>query len=270
MCLKQSISALVDSWVTSTGVACRCPPLQPPAKRGRGRPPGDIGGCRSCWRSLTADRVLPPPHNLSLATRCLHELRYDHPDLEARAVDEALKTSLLTFGFRLTNRTTARLPLRDGSSTDPITGWTVWGWRDRRDVGYMYVKESGIPNSGGGAFASTKLKKGDWLGRFTGVSIKASALRESSFEVGYVKRVGGPYISARDPDGRLRLSDGQLVNSHQFTDVDWKALAENPGVAWEGIASLSRFIQHKPAAGDTNVIIRGSDVFATCDVPRER
>ena len=88
--------------MASTGVACTCEPNrpveqpleqlveqlveqadEPPAKRRRGRPPrqreGNDGrdaldGCRACWRSLAADRPqLPPPHDLSLATRCLHE-----------------------------------------------------------------------------------------------------------------------------------------------------------------------------------------------------
>ena len=52
----QAIFELVEQWVASTGVACECPPPQPPAKRARGRPPRVTGGCRTCWRSFAANR----------------------------------------------------------------------------------------------------------------------------------------------------------------------------------------------------------------------
>ena len=79
---RQPVSRLVEAWVATTGVLCGCPPAPPPAKRSRrprGRPRRHVDGCRACWRSLAADRDLPPPHDLSLATRCHHDLRFEHP-----------------------------------------------------------------------------------------------------------------------------------------------------------------------------------------------
>ena len=55
--------------MATTGVLCGCPPAPPPAKRPRGRPRQHVDGCRACWRSLAADRDLPPPHDLSLTKR---------------------------------------------------------------------------------------------------------------------------------------------------------------------------------------------------------
>ena len=93
----QSVLRLVEAWVATTGVACGCPPAPPPAKRSRGRPRRHIDGCRTCWRSLAADRDLPPPHDLSPSLRaCLHDLRLEHPSsgrmsgLDPAAVVQAL------------------------------------------------------------------------------------------------------------------------------------------------------------------------------------
>ena len=90
--------------MATTGVLCGCPPAPPPAKRPRGRPRQHVDGCRACWRSLAADRDLPPPHDLSLATRCLHELLFERPGLEEAAVVAALKLALPAAGFAVTDR----------------------------------------------------------------------------------------------------------------------------------------------------------------------
>ena len=72
-------------------------------------------------------------------------------------------------------------------------------------------------------------------------------MRAPGFVRGYVLRVGPRYIDARDPAGRLRLSDGSLVDPHPFSDADWAALRQ-VGVAWEGHASLCRFLNHSEAS----------------------
>ena len=54
-------------------------------------------------------------------------------------------------------------------------------------------------------------------------------------------------MDARDPAGRLRLSNGAHIDVHSFSDADWHALEESGqcGVAWEGgCANLSRFVNH--------------------------
>ena len=198
--------------MATTGVLCGCTPAPPPAKRPRGRPRQHVDGCRACWRSLAADRDLPPPHDLSLATRCLHELRFERPGLEEAAVVAALKLALPAAGFAVTDRLSAQPWLRDGERTATIKAWTVWGLRDRRH-GSVYVAQSTVPYSGGGALAAVALGKGEWICRYAGWPVPASVVRsDPACQAGYVKRVGGPYIDARDPDGRLRLADGRLLN----------------------------------------------------------
>ena len=252
--------------MATTGVLCGCPPAPPPAKRPRGRPRQHVDGCRACWRSLAADRDLPPPHDLSLATRCLHELRFERPGLEEAAVVAALKLALPAAGFAVTDRLSAQPWLRDGARTATIKAWTVWGWRDRRH-GSVYVAQSTVPYSGGGAFAAVALGKGEWICRYAGWPVPASVVRsDPACQAGYVKRVGGPYIDARDTDGRLRLADGRLVDTHAFSHADWEALSMR-GVEWEGAAELSRFIQQAPLDTPANVVLRGSDVVATADIP---
>lgn len=89
---RQPVSRLVEAWVATTGVLCGCPPAPPPAKRSRrprGRPRRHVDGCRACWRSLAADRDLPPPHDLSLATRCHHD-----PPIRAPVVGAEVPASI--------------------------------------------------------------------------------------------------------------------------------------------------------------------------------
>ena len=277
----------MHAWVASAGALCDCPPSptpaapavdavdaidtatanHPPAKRPRGRPAKHASGCRACWRSLAADRDLPPPHDLALATRCLHELRFERADVEEAAVVAALKVALPEAGFVVTDRLSAQLRLRDGTRTATTTSWTVWGWRDQRHAGAVFVAQSGVPYSGGGAFAAVAIGKGEWIGRYTGSPVPASVVRDDpACQAGYVKRIGGPYIDARDPTGRLRLADGTLADTHSFSHADWAALRMR-GVAWEGAAQLSRFIQQAPLDVPANVVLRGSDVVATADIP---
>ena len=247
-----------------TSNICSCRPALV-GKRKRGRPPSNPS---CCWRLLSLDRPdLPPPHNISLASRCFHELCYERrdllPTLSLQTVANALAGALPKLGFRITSRCT-RLTLRDDRST-MIEGKIVWDWHDRRDISCLYVKQSDVPHSGAGAFAARALKAGDWIDRYTGTRVKAEVMRALKYERGYILRVGGSYVDARDPNGRLRLSDGTLVNPHTFEQEEWAAIADNPGVAWEGEANLCRFIQHsrKP-----NAKFEGSDIV--CLKPIER
>jgi hypothetical protein len=230
--------------VASAGLLCDCS-WEPPAKRARGRVRQHVDGCRQCWRSLCKDRDLPAPHNLSLVSRCLEE----HPQLTAAEVTEALKAVLPAAGFTIA-RQTARLPLSPAddchpTTTEPTYGWFVFGWRDLRYADALVVHKSLI--AGGGAFASVDLPKHTWLCRYTGVQVTAAQMRAPDFVRGYVMRVGPRYLDARDPNGRLRLSDGALVDVHGFTDANWEALSPHAslrGVAWEGAGNLSRFVNH--------------------------
>ena len=236
----QAILPQVGAWVASAGLCCNCACDELPTKRSRGRPKLHADACRHCWRSLCADRDLPAPHNLSLASRCLQ----DHPQFDERALVEALKLALPDAGYSITRRT-VRLPLSDGTTSPPTFGWFVFGWRDRRYADALYVQRSSI--AGGGALAAIDLPKGTFVCRYTGVPVRAAQVRAPGFVRGYVLRVGPRYIDARDPAGRLRLSDGSLVDPHPYSDADWAAL-QQVGVAWEGHASLSRFVNHSEAS----------------------
>ena len=37
------------------------------------------------------------------------------------------------------------------------------GWRDQRHAGAVFVAQSGVPYSGGGAFAAVAIGKGEWV-----------------------------------------------------------------------------------------------------------
>ena len=251
----QPIAPLVDAWVASAGTHCECPPFVHPQKT-KGRPRTHVVGCRRCWRSLSADRDLSPPHGLSLATRCLSELRESHPGVARLDVEKALRKALTASGFN-TESVPSCLDLRDGARTRVMNGWFVWGWRDQR-VGKLYVQKSGIAGGGGGAFAAVDVGAGESIAKYADDPVKAAALRDGSVEGGYVVRVGGPYIDARDVDGRLRLADGQLIDTHS---LDWSRFSQR-GVDWEGAAELSRFLQHRPDGADASAAVRGSDVVA--------
>ena len=157
---------------------------------------------------------------------------------------EALKVALPAAGFALTSRLSAQLRLRDGTQTGTTTSWTVWGWRDRRH-GAVFVAQSGVPYSGGGAFAAVAIDKGEWICRYTGCPVPASVVRIGpTCQAGYVKRVGGPYVDARDPNGRLRLGDGTLVDTHAFSHADWEGGAQH---AWRGVGGRGGALALHPA-----------------------
>lgn len=219
------------------GAVCDCAEYEPPAKRQRGRSLQFVAGCRRCWRSLTTDRELMSPHGLSLASRCVE----DHPDLTRHVVVEALKLVLPRAGFCIRRQTMA-LTLCDGSRSPKLFGWVVLGWRDQR-MDCTFVQCSTVPSAGAGLFAAVTLLRDTYLHKYEGHQVKAHEMRRAGYSTGYLMRIGPHYIDARDPLGRLRLSDGELVDVHSFTQDEWVNLSKR-GVAWEGAANLSRFVNH--------------------------
>ena len=230
---------LAESWVRSTGLHCDCPVDVPPVKRPRGRPRQYVDGCRRCWRSLCTDRDFPSPHGVSLATRFVEE----HPDLSRQVATEALKHALPAAGFILT-QLTAVLPLPDGTNAPKAFGWVAFGWRDKRDNATFVQRSS---TEGGGLFAAIDLNPDVHLHKYEGAQVAAKVMRRDDYARGYVMRIGPHYVDARDPAGRLRLSNGAHIGVHSYSDADWHALEESGqrGVAWEGgCANLSRFVNH--------------------------
>ncbi len=82
-------------------------------------------------RSLAADRDLPPPHDLSLATRCHHDLRFEHPSSVPRSLPrfEAAEGVALRGRFRGVTRAGRRRSPRDGEPTATITAGAYVKWR---------------------------------------------------------------------------------------------------------------------------------------------
>ena len=119
----------------------------------------------------------------------------------------------------------------------------------------IYIKKSSLEGAGGGAFASRVLPANHRLSQYTGIPVKAKEMRASGYIRGYIMRVGGPYIDARDPDGLLMLQDGREISVHQFTDADWASL-DYIGVGWRGAANLSRFINQASGDAEANVVYR--------------
>ena len=135
----------MEAWVTATGERCGCV-REPPAKRKRGRPATlRVGKCRSCWRSLATDRFVPPPHNLSLLSRCIHDLRAEDSGLDTAPVREALMTALVDAGFEVEMSSAS---FRDGGRTRVLKAQTVWGWRDRRGHHDIFVAQSEVLRRG--------------------------------------------------------------------------------------------------------------------------
>ena len=117
-------------------------------------------------------------------------------------------------------------------------------------LGIIYVKASEV--HGGGVFASGPLRRGERIAKYTGITVAKETMGAPGYRHGYVMRVGGRFVDARDPDGRLVLQDGTTVNVHCFTAADWAALPA-VGVRWEGAANLSRFINQTAEKGTANV-----------------
>ena len=118
---------------------------------------------------------------------------------------------------------------RDDHELDACGG----GWRDQRHAsgahasGAVFRRAERRALHGGGAASSRRcaIGKGAWICRWTGSPVPASVVRDDpACQAGYVKRIGGPYIDARDPAGRLRLADGTLADTHSFSHADWAAL----------------------------------------------
>jgi len=117
----------------------------------------------------------------------------------------------------------------------------------------LYIKKSNIPQAGGGVFTSTMLSCNLALMQYTGIKVKAAVMRAAGYKRGYVMRVGGPYIDARDPEGLLVLEDGSKISVHEFGEHDWAALPSR-GVRWEGTANLSRFINEASGTASPNLV----------------
>ena len=61
---------------------------------------------------------------------------------------------------------------------------------------------------------------------------------------------------------------GGMVDVHDFTSSDWSVLSTR-GVAWQGVASLARFVNNPPAGEQANVVFREGWLYTTRDIAPE-
>lgn len=131
----------------------------------------------------------------------------------------------------------------------------------------MYVAPSTIVGAGGGLFAARPIRKGECLGRYEGRRVSAKEAFHPNFVRGYLMASGSGFLDGRDPDGRLRMADGRLLNVHGWTDATWRTQFGRPrgcrpqgppsarGVEWKGVANLMRFVNAGDAAHPCNCVL---------------
>ena len=123
--------------------------------------------------------------------------------------------------------------------------------------GALYVAASTVRGAGGGLFAARRLKKGECLGAYTGRKVPSSEAFHPNFQRGYLMAQGSGYVDARDPDGRLVLADGTVLNVHSMNDAAWREMARKGkrGVEWRGEASMVRFANAADAEHARNCVL---------------
>ena len=122
----------------------------------------------------------------------------------------------------------------------------------------IYVAKSDIEGAGGGVFARRRFEMNEVVAEYRGQRVTTAELRGASVNKTYILRGAQGYINALDPEGRLLLNTGRLVNTHKFTNGDWSQL-NGHGVSWVGDATLARFAND---SRNPNARIRGNNFVA--------
>ena len=118
----------------------------------------------------------------------------------------------------------------------------------------LYVAKSTIPGAGGGLFAARALKKKECIGPYLGEKVSREDAHAPGYSRAYVMLQGNKMVDARDPEGRLLTSDGELLDVHKWSDGDWERRNVR-GVGWKGDANLTRFVNHSHARSKRNAKI---------------
>lgn len=133
----------------------------------------------------------------------------------------------------------------------------------------LQIGPSRIKGAGGGAFARKRINKGDRIIDYTAPVVDPVRALNYGYHRGYLMWQGRKLVDARDPAGRLVLSNGTLLNVHIMNDSDWRKL-KFPGVAWKGDSNLARFVNdakgQDPAS--RNAINRHGAYYATRNIER--
>ncbi|KAJ1453888.1 hypothetical protein M885DRAFT_522616 [Pelagophyceae sp. CCMP2097] len=119
-----------------------------------------------------------------------------------------------------------------------------------RVCGGIRIRKSRIGAAGGGAFTTLAIQRGACIGFYRGARGSTSAKTDRDYVMDGER--GGR--DGKDPDGRLVLGDGSVVDVHGFSSEDWSALHQD-GVSWRGVsANWTRFINHANGS-HTNVAV---------------
>ena len=123
------------------------------------------------------------------------------------------------------------------------------------------IRKSQIPSGGGGAFTTVMIPCGACVGFYKGARSNVQEQREKDFDNHYLFDGEAGGRNAYDPDGRLRLDSGEVVNVHGWGTKEWNAL-QNDGVEWIGkCATWTRFINHASSKFQNLSICSSSDRF---------
>ena len=122
---------------------------------------------------------------------------------------------------------------------------------------HVRIRKSRIPSAGGGAFTSVPIAAGKCLGFYAGARANAGVKYRDYVMSG--GESGGR--DGHDPDGRLVLASGEVVDVHGWTNRDWAQLACD-GVAWDGrTANWTRFMNHASSAFQNVCLCTTSERF---------
>ena len=110
---------------------------------------------------------------------------------------------------------------------------------------HIRIRKSTIECAGGGAFIDVDVPAGRCIGFYEGRRVSAAESEKTPTHLrDYFLSDARSRHDARDPQGRLQLLDGSVVDVHDWNSADWAAL-EQDGVTWIGKdANWTRFLNH--------------------------
>ena len=116
------------------------------------------------------------------------------------------------------------------------------------------IRKSKIKAAGGGAFLTIPVARGALLGFYKGSRVVVDNLVDEHGRADYIFQGESGGRDGYDPDGRLRLSDNEVVNVHSWSADDWAAMTDVDGVEWIGVtANWTRFCNHASKARNASV-----------------
>ena len=128
-----------------------------------------------------------------------------------------------------------------------------------------YVARSSFSGAGAGLFAGRTFRPGETVVAYAGKRLSRESLTAATLRRGFIVRGSRGFVDTQDANGRLRLSDGELVNPHRYTGSEWARL-RSVGVGWVGLGSLARFANHSDRP---NTRLKGLRLVAKKRIPRD-